>query len=111
MIVDCAVYTDGKRHPGDLPVDQALEAAREPDSFVWIGLFEPTTDEFDALMTRLSAGEVTPVEVVQELVESWEADLPFCADSLQKLQAHQPGCLSAIIADYSTAFVVSRKGN
>jgi len=70
-----------------------------------------TTDEFDALMTKLSAGEVTPVEAVQELVESWEADLPFCEDSLQKLQAHQPGCLSAIIADYSTAFLVSRKGN
>ena len=48
MIVDCAVYTEGKRHPGVLQVEDALEAARgTPDSFVWIGLHEPSEEEFD----------------------------------------------------------------
>jgi magnesium transporter len=50
VIVDCAVYCRGKRKPGDLHVEDALEAARSADeSFVWIGLHEPTTDEFDAV--------------------------------------------------------------
>jgi len=47
VIIDCAVYTDGKRRPGALPIDLALDAASEKDSFVWIGLYEPTHDEFD----------------------------------------------------------------
>lgn len=50
MIVDCAVYTKGVRRPGELHVDDALEAARsEDDTFVWIGLHEPTPAEFDAV--------------------------------------------------------------
>jgi magnesium transporter len=50
VIVDCAVYTKGVRRPGELHVEDALEAARkDDDSFVWIGLHEPTTAEFDAV--------------------------------------------------------------
>ena len=53
VIVDCAVYTDGRRRPGQLAVDDALEAAAEPDSFVWIGLYEPTSEEFEAVRVEL----------------------------------------------------------
>jgi magnesium transporter len=50
VIVDCAVYVKGRRRPGDLQLDDALEAARaDPDNFVWIGLHEPTDDEFRAV--------------------------------------------------------------
>ena len=49
MIVDCAVYTGGERRPGELDLDDALEAASEPDSFVWIGLHEPDPTEFEAV--------------------------------------------------------------
>jgi magnesium transporter len=49
VIVDCAVYVDGKRRPGDLALSDALEAAREdPANFVWIGLYEPSNEEFAA---------------------------------------------------------------
>jgi magnesium transporter len=47
VIVDCAVYVGGKRQPGPLDLHDALEAAQaSPDNFVWIGLHEPTDDEF-----------------------------------------------------------------
>ncbi len=46
MIVDCAVYTKGERRAGQLALEAAFEAGREPDSFVWIGLHEPTAEEF-----------------------------------------------------------------
>ncbi len=49
MIVDCAVYTKGERRPGELPLAEALEAASEPDSFVWVGLHEPDPHEFEAV--------------------------------------------------------------
>ena len=48
MIVDCALYADGRREPVNL--GQAVSRARtRPGSFVWLGLHEPTHDEFDDL--------------------------------------------------------------
>jgi magnesium transporter len=47
MIVDCALYTCGQREPISGPAEAVMRARRVPDSFVWIGLYEPTFDEFD----------------------------------------------------------------
>jgi magnesium transporter len=64
VIVDCAVYTKGERRPGRLPIEEALEAAREPSSFVWIGLFEPTPPEFEAVRTELDLHELAVEDAV-----------------------------------------------
>jgi magnesium transporter len=47
-VVDCAVYVDGRRQA---PVEpgSALRVAREQGGFVWLGLYEPTEEEFGAL--------------------------------------------------------------
>ena len=53
MIVDCAVYEKGVRRPGELHVEDALEACRQSDdAFVWIGLHEPTPGEFEAVSSE-----------------------------------------------------------
>jgi magnesium transporter len=49
VIVDCAVYTKGVRCPGDLRIEDALEATRNDGTYAWIGLHEPTAQEFDAV--------------------------------------------------------------
>ena len=54
MIVECAVYEDGRRREGDLALEEACEAASEDGAFVWIGLFEPTEEEFRAIRTEFS---------------------------------------------------------
>jgi magnesium transporter len=46
VIVDCAVYTKGERQPGKLELSQVFDAAHAENSFVWIGLYEPTHEEF-----------------------------------------------------------------
>jgi magnesium transporter len=47
VIVDYALYTNGRRQPGEMDLHEAFEAARTTaDSFVWIGLHDPTDDEF-----------------------------------------------------------------
>ncbi|GIG56879.1 magnesium transporter CorA [Longispora fulva] len=49
-IVDCALYRDGVRVGGRIPLDLALESAQDvTDGFVWIGLYEPTTDQLAAV--------------------------------------------------------------
>jgi magnesium transporter len=49
VIVECAVYEDGERRPGELELEDACEAGQEPGAFVWIDLYEPSKDEFTAI--------------------------------------------------------------
>ncbi|MCT9083901.1 magnesium and cobalt transport protein CorA [Streptomyces fulvoviolaceus] len=49
-VVDCALYEYGRRRPGHLPLDKAMEAARAtPGTFVWIGLHAPTADQLQVV--------------------------------------------------------------
>ncbi|KPC92528.1 magnesium and cobalt transport protein CorA [Streptomyces albus] len=53
-VVDCAAYLDGRRHPEPLSPADALRTVRsaegqERDGFVWIGLHEPTEEEFSGI--------------------------------------------------------------
>jgi magnesium transporter len=52
VIVDSAVYEGGRRLDGDVGVHEAMEACRKPDAFTWIGLFEPTEDEFESIRSE-----------------------------------------------------------
>ena len=54
MIVECAVYEDGRRKAGNLPIEHACEAGQEAGAFVWVGLFEPTEQEFEAMRSEFS---------------------------------------------------------
>jgi magnesium transporter len=49
MIVDCAVYKEGRRGDDEVSLHEAVSACRAPDAFVWIGLYEPSEDEFDSI--------------------------------------------------------------
>ncbi|MFD5423638.1 magnesium/cobalt transporter CorA [Streptomyces sp. NPDC127069] len=48
VIVDCAMYRDGRRSeaPGDLS-DALAQARAVGDAFLWIGMYEPTEEEFE----------------------------------------------------------------
>ena len=58
MIVDCAVYEHGERRPGSLDLDEALAAARGDGAFVWLGLHEPTPEEFEAVSQAFGLHEL-----------------------------------------------------
>ncbi|MCZ9337302.1 magnesium transporter CorA, partial [Streptomyces sp. TRM76130] len=47
-VVDCAVYRDGRRVETDAPLSpqEAMRQVRRDGGFVWMGLHEPTADEF-----------------------------------------------------------------
>jgi magnesium transporter len=50
-VVNCAVYADGVRQPGDHPADVAIRQVREcGNGFVWIGLHEPSEREFAGIV-------------------------------------------------------------
>ncbi|WP_374773239.1 magnesium/cobalt transporter CorA [Streptomyces sp. NBC_01310] len=48
VIVDCAIYRNGLRTEGPEDFSDALDEARASgDAFLWVGMYEPTEQEFD----------------------------------------------------------------
>jgi magnesium transporter len=64
MIVDCAVYEGGRRRPGELPLAHACEASRQHDAFVWLGLYEPTEEEFDSVRREFDLHELAVEDAI-----------------------------------------------
>jgi magnesium transporter len=53
LIVDCALYRDGRRQNADpLALDRAAEICSAGDGFVWLGLFEPDEAELTEVQDR-----------------------------------------------------------
>ncbi|MFY1618386.1 magnesium/cobalt transporter CorA [Micromonospora sp. WMMD736] len=65
-VVDCALYIDGKRQPGDWTYAEALEAARrEEHGFVWIGLHQPELAEMTAIAETYGLHELAVEDAVK----------------------------------------------
>jgi magnesium transporter len=84
VIVDCAVYRNGNRMqlPGDAKdVDSALDAAQEPDDFVWIGLYRPSEEEMDEVAKKLNLHPLAVEDAVRAhqrpKLERYDDDLLF----------------------------------
>jgi len=65
MIVDCAVYEDGRRRPGELPIVNACDACRRENAFVWIGLYEPSEEEFDSVRREFDLHELAVEDAIK----------------------------------------------
>jgi magnesium transporter len=48
MIVDVAIYVEGRRN-ASCPLEGVHGACRERGGFAWVGLYEPTEEEFDSV--------------------------------------------------------------
>jgi magnesium transporter len=66
VIVDCAIYEEGKRRDGTVELAHAYDERHEPGTFVWIGLYEPTAEEFDSLRREF---ELHPL-AVEDAIEA-----------------------------------------
>ncbi|MFL5827071.1 MAG: magnesium/cobalt transporter CorA [Thermoleophilaceae bacterium] len=65
MIIDTAVYENGHRRDGEVPLERAFDEACRPGAFVWIGLFEPSMDEFDAVAREFGLHELAVEDAVK----------------------------------------------
>ncbi|MBQ0829835.1 magnesium and cobalt transport protein CorA [Streptomyces tagetis] len=79
MIVDCAIYRDGRRAEGGEDLSAALAEAREAGGFVWIGLHEPTEQEFDLVSREFG---LHPLAVEDALKAHQRPKLEVYKDSL-----------------------------
>ncbi|CAL9404063.1 Cobalt_magnesium transport protein CorA [Streptomyces sp. enrichment culture] len=79
VIVDCAIYRDGHRTDGPEDFSDALGAARGAGGFVWIGLHEPTAEEFDLVSQEFG---LHPLAVEDALKAHQRPKLEVYDDSL-----------------------------
>jgi magnesium transporter len=111
VIVDCAVYTHGKRREGDLPIELALEAATEPESFVWIGLHEPTPEEFTAVRSELGLHELAVEDAVRAhqrpKLELYDGDMFVVLKTARYLDADETVEFAEIQLFVGASYVVS----
>jgi magnesium transporter len=64
VIVDCAVYEEGRRRPGTLDLEAAFDACRGDGAFVWLGLASPTEKEFDAVAREFDLHELAVEDAI-----------------------------------------------
>jgi magnesium transporter len=62
-IVDCAVYDQGER--SDVSLEGAHEAYHRDGAFVWIGLHEPTAEEFEAVSREFDLHELAVEDAIK----------------------------------------------
>jgi magnesium transporter len=65
VIVDCALYEDGRRRPGELSLDELSSACHAKNAFVWIGLYEPTEEEFDSVRREFELHELAVEDAIK----------------------------------------------
>ena len=65
MIVDCAVYKQGRRVPGEFTPEAAFRESRNDDAFVWIGLHEPTSEEFEVVRREFDLHELAVEDAIK----------------------------------------------
>jgi magnesium transporter len=65
VIVDKALYENGLRRPGELDLEQMYEACRTPECFAWIGLYEPSEDEFDSVRREFNLHELAVEDAIK----------------------------------------------
>ncbi len=65
-VVDCALYVDGERQPGDWHYAEALAAAqRAENGFVWLGLHEPELAEMTEIAATYGLHELAVEDAVK----------------------------------------------
>ncbi|GAA3378296.1 magnesium/cobalt transporter CorA [Streptomyces sannanensis] len=80
VIVDCAIYRDGRRTEGPADLSDALGEARATgDAFLWLGMHEPTEEEFDLVSSEFG---LHPLAVEDALCAHQRPKLEVYDDSL-----------------------------
>ncbi|MEU0987587.1 magnesium and cobalt transport protein CorA [Streptomyces sp. NPDC005953] len=105
VIVDCAIYREGRRTEGPADLSDALAEARSSgDAFLWIGMHEPTDKEFDLVKQEFG---LHPLAVEDALRAHQRPKLEVYDDSLfmvLKPVAYEPES-DTVTADELMVFV------
>jgi magnesium transporter len=65
VIVNCTLYENGHREEEKISLERAGQVAGQPGAFVWLGLFEPSEDEFAAIAREFDLHELAVEDAIK----------------------------------------------
>lgn len=74
MIVDYALYQDGKRNHQDSSISEMFALAKKEGGFVWVGVSEPSTAEFEMIAADF---QFHPLAIEDAVMAKQRAKLEF----------------------------------
>jgi magnesium transporter len=109
--VDCAVYEQGQRRPGELRLGEAFDACQKDGSFVWLGLHEPTEDEFDSVRREFNLHELAVEDAIKAhqrpKLEVYDGTLFIVLKPVRYIDSEEAIDTGEILLFVNEAFVVS----
>jgi magnesium transporter len=64
VYVDAAIYHLGRRQPGPFVLEGTRSRCEDPDTFCWIGLYEPDEEEFEAVHKEFDLHELAVEDAI-----------------------------------------------
>jgi len=111
VIVDCAVYEEGQRRPGALGLVDAYDLCRSANTFAWIGLHEPTEDEFSSVRREFELHELAVEDAIlahqRPKLEVYDDSLFVVLKSAQYVEASETVELGEIQLFVGRDFVIT----
>jgi len=118
MIVDVALYQNGRRVDGPSDISDLVDVARRDGGFVWLGLSEPTEAEFDLVVGELNFHPLAVEDAInakqRPKIEDYEGLTFFVLKTVffdAKEQEITTGELLCFIADHYIVIVRHGEGS
>ena len=71
MVVDSAIYVDGKRTAEPYSLRETYEACRQRRGLAWSGLYRPAEEEFASVAKEFGLHELAVEEIATTTPERW----------------------------------------
>jgi magnesium transporter len=111
LIVDCAVYQEGQRRPGELKLGEAFDACQQDGAFVWLGLYEPSNEEFDRMRREFDLHELAVEDAVKghqrPKLELYDDTLLVVLKPVRYIDAEEQIETGELLLFVNRAFIVS----
>ncbi|MFC4853875.1 magnesium/cobalt transporter CorA [Actinophytocola glycyrrhizae] len=101
-VVDCGVYVDGERLPGQWsPVDAITEVRRRREGFVWIGLYEPGEEQLQGIAEVFGLHELAVEDAVtahqRPKLDRYEETLFMVLKTVRYIEHESPTTANEIV--------------
>jgi magnesium transporter len=110
VIVDSALYVDGQRTEGRLALDDVPGACQRAGAFVWLGLYEPTNEEFEAVRAAFGLHELAVEDAVKAhqrpKLEAYDDSLFLVLKTARYLDAEERVEFGEILVFVGESFIV-----
>jgi len=111
VIIDVAMYEGGRRNTEITELDAALERCAHGHGFVWLGLYEPTEEEFDAACRQFQLHELAVEDAIKAhqraKVETYGDTLTMVLKTARYLDAEETVEFGEIFLFVGLRFVVA----